>query len=1050
MNNIKEEDELFTCVEPVVSYYSSSSNIGVTEIHSKKEIKPYNVKYNSLFTTFSPKNNFSLCNTVMIPFITNRNGMEYNNNNYNQIPKEHINQNITSRSDDKKIIDNNLSKKNIPKENTNLEKNPFFLGRNLSTNYIIEKQYNDDITPKNNNELINESVYYSKIDGELIYREACKSVNESDIAIKNKLKKENNKKKDKSDLDLIKQKKIKIKDRLFKKVKSSEHGKDLLKSKLHRKKTSFFRGQPDNVAEETKKEKKEKKNKKVFYSNKMVNKNYNENYFKTIIKHSNCKKIEEEKENENENKHIGATERKKNRKCETRTPLKNNYSSSHFLKIRSPKGDNDKINKIKNHSGLNILKAYIKIKEKENNEDVLNPHSSNVGKEKHKIPKKKLRKKKSISNEKNNKDSDSDEKRFIKTKTPIRRISAFSKFKFNRKNIIKDDNFSCEKKALKMPYIKRDYDFEKEKEKEKDKDNSKSNISMLENNKTSHKHPKTKMSNSILRNDISLLRNAYDDKDVVSKGLNNLIKKKRSISVEFDKTKMENIAKTIKENKQNQNNNKVSSTSIQKKFDFESVLKKNSKKMQFNLFSKDKFTNTEISNSDYLKYTLNCMELIIEIDMDKQPRLKNKINFNFPKPKKKNGIKKKIALFDLDETLVHCTGDIKVKKEKYQNVIEIKLPGKQAVQVGLNVRPLWKQTLKLIGKFYHIVIYTASHQAYADAVLDFMDPKKKYFKYRLYRNNCSLVDVDGAKFYVKDLDVLNEYYDLKDVVIIDNSVLSFAFHLHNGIPIVPYYDEDKDGSLYVVGLYLLHIFQEEDLREANKKQINLDSFLEEAKKQKEEEEEENIIEEEVKDEEEEKSQNDSKKNNIEAKNGEEINRRKVAFSIRKKTIVENDDQEVKKRLSQDLAQKKLMSQSKLINMYYEVKEESTKNLNNKTSEINEEENNKNQTQTQVNNEAKGEEKLTEMNKENSTIIIVEEEKGGENGDLDCKSDLGYPLIGIDNDNNSDNDSISDENLPNLRRGFTITARHPGDKERKNSIIGKLKYIRSNFFNNFKI
>jgi hypothetical protein len=286
MNNIKEEDELFTCVEPVVSYYSSSSNIGVTEIHSKNEIKPYNMKFNSLFTTVSPKNNFSLCNTVMIPYITNRNGVEYNNNSYNyynnQMPKDLINQNISSRSDDKKIIDNNISKKNIQKENTNLEKNPFFLGRNLSTNYIIEKQFNDDVTPKNNNELINDSANNSKIDGDLICRDACRSVNESDIAIKNKLKKENNKKKDKSDLDLIKQKKIKIKDRLFKynKLKSTDLGKDILKRKFHMKKTSFFRGKSNNSVEEIKKEKKEKKNKKIFYSNKMVRKNYNKNYFK--------------------------------------------------------------------------------------------------------------------------------------------------------------------------------------------------------------------------------------------------------------------------------------------------------------------------------------------------------------------------------------------------------------------------------------------------------------------------------------------------------------------------------------------------------------------------------------------------------------------------------------------------------------------------------------------------------------------------------------------------------------------------------------------------
>ena len=72
-----------------------------------------------------------------------------------------------------------------------------------------------------------------------------------------------------------------------------------------------------------------------------------------------------------------------------------------------------------------------------------------------------------------------------------------------------------------------------------------------------------------------------------------------------------------------------------KQIDFEFALKNNLKKMQFNLFSKDKFTNTEFSDSDYLKYTLECMELILDLDIEKQTRLKNQINFNFPKPKKK-------------------------------------------------------------------------------------------------------------------------------------------------------------------------------------------------------------------------------------------------------------------------------------------------------------------------------------------------------------------------------------------------------------------------------
>jgi len=171
----------------------------------------------------------------------------------------------------------------------------------------------------------------------------------------------------------------------------------------------------------------------------------------------------------------------------------------------------------------------------------------------------------------------------------------------------------------------------------------------------------------------------------------------------------------------------------------------------------------------------------------------------------------------LDETLVHCTGDIKLNNDPYQHSINIVLPGNKETKVGINIRPFWKKTLNLIKRYYHIVVFTASHQAYADAVLNFVDPSNKYFKYRLYRNNCSLIDIEGNKFYVKDLDIFDEFYDLKNIIIIDNSVLSFIYHLENGIPIVSYYNEDKDGSLYVVGLYLIHIYKAHDLREENKK-----------------------------------------------------------------------------------------------------------------------------------------------------------------------------------------------------------------------------------------
>ena len=516
------------------------------------------------------------------------------------------------------------------------------------------------------------------------------------------------------------------------------------------------------------------------------------------------------------------------------------------------------------------------------------------------------------------------------------------------------------------------------------------------------------------------------------------IRKKRSITMYEKHSKIIDFVEQLKEKNDDTNVNFALNQNLQKykyKFDFDKAMKKNSKKMQFNMFSQDKFTNTEFVDSDYLKYTLNCFELIINIDMNKQTRLKNKINFNFPKPKKK-GIKKKICLFDLDETLVHCTGDIKLKKEKFQHSLQITLPGKQAVQVGINLRPYWKQTLNLIKKYYHIVVYTASHQAYADAVLDFMDPKKKYFKYRLYRNNCSLIDVDGAKFYVKDLDIFNENYDLKDIVIIDNSVLSFAFHLHNGIPIVPYYDEDKEGSLYVVGLYLLHIYNEEDLREANKLKINLDSFIEKAKKQQEQNE--KIINEESDiEEEEEKSQKNSDKSIDKKKDKEKeiatdnkITNRERGGSIKSSETISQII------LNKDITDKNLVCQSKLINMYYTLSEESSKSLQMKNQKFDINDKDNKGKYIEENNDEKDENK--------STNYILNDKE------IDCKSDLCF----FDDPNNIEKeDNVGEMTQKNKKKSIKRINTIIEDEVNNDlncAIKGKLKFIRSKFFNDFKI
>ena len=245
------------------------------------------------------------------------------------------------------------------------------------------------------------------------------------------------------------------------------------------------------------------------------------------------------------------------------------------------------------------------------------------------------------------------------------------------------------------------------------------------------------------------------------------------------------------------------------------------------------YTNQELVD-DENEYMVECFKILLKLDKSKQPRCKNKVNFNFENsPTEKN--KTKIALFDLDETLVHCT---KEKKGLNGDSVNIKLPTNKVVNVGLNIRPKWKEALDLIKSHYHIVVYTASHQSYADAVLDYLDKENKYFQYRLYRNHCVQCDIDGIKFYVKDLDTLSEKYNLKDVVLIDNSVLSFAYHLNNGIPIVPYIEQKEDSQLLMLAYYLVSIANFDDLTEENKKHINIEHFILEVKNLENEEEEE--------------------------------------------------------------------------------------------------------------------------------------------------------------------------------------------------------------------
>ncbi|KAJ1991625.1 hypothetical protein H4R33_001286 [Dimargaris cristalligena] len=155
---------------------------------------------------------------------------------------------------------------------------------------------------------------------------------------------------------------------------------------------------------------------------------------------------------------------------------------------------------------------------------------------------------------------------------------------------------------------------------------------------------------------------------------------------------------------------------------------------------------------------------------------------------------KKCLVLDLDETLLHSSFRM-VENPDY--IVPVKLEG-QTHNVYVLKRPGVDEFMKKVGEHFEVVVFTASLSKYADPVLDLLDIHK-VVRHRLFRESCILY----AGNYVKDLSRIGR--PLGDLIIVDNSPASYAFHPNNAIPITTWFNDTHDTELLDLVPFLLDL-----------------------------------------------------------------------------------------------------------------------------------------------------------------------------------------------------------------------------------------------------
>ena len=230
-------------------------------------------------------------------------------------------------------------------------------------------------------------------------------------------------------------------------------------------------------------------------------------------------------------------------------------------------------------------------------------------------------------------------------------------------------------------------------------------------------------------------------------------------------------------------------------------------------------------SGNFTKYVQNVAKSIkdyLNLDYDSifSPENEKNIKYYFYENpiNNENSEGKKLLLLDLDETLIHSefrdstnykSLDKMKEKSKCYNRSFSYVENNYRYYFDIYFRPFLFDFLHEIKNYFDLAIFTASSKGYADAIINYIDPKNEFFKFRLYRDACIPIH---KYLYIKDLRIIKNY-NPKKIILMDNSLYSFINQPSNGMLIYSFYSNHKDNQLINAKNFLIkYIYPSKDLR----------------------------------------------------------------------------------------------------------------------------------------------------------------------------------------------------------------------------------------------